>query len=128
MELQASFKELFCEYYGYRQREYEARALFRLIHREARLLAVLIWKIHPDFFKVDLQILQDLGAETSRQQILQAARRIEQDYRDKNSFGWFRQIFQLWISPEQVTYTAMRLCPMSTGRIMASSQERAFAS
>src|SRR5262245_58117910 len=108
-----SFKELFCAHYCCVESEYEVQALLRLIHREAQTLARLVWKLNPAFFSVDYDILQMLGVENSRDAVLQRARRIEREYRARNHFGWVRQVCLLWISPEQVIYTGMRLWPKS---------------
>jgi hypothetical protein len=109
----ASFRELFCRYYHCRTSEYELQALFRLVHRDAQTLARMIWKVNPAFFSADFEILNLLGTKTSREEVLSAAQSLESEYRDRTSFGCVRRAFNLWLSPDQVIYTAVRLWPSS---------------
>jgi hypothetical protein len=56
-----TFKEAFCERYGYASEAYEGAVFRRCVFRHAWILAVLICWVAPETFQEDFDLIREVG-------------------------------------------------------------------
>ena len=71
------FDIMFCQAFGCDISEFYERAFWRLLYSHAKLPALLIRKVHPTFFKADVEFLEDLGRSTDMREANMSAVRFQ---------------------------------------------------
>lgn len=95
-----SFRSLFCEAYGCAPDDFEQQLFRRCLYRPLAPLALLIARLKPAFFHEDLSFLREVGAATSRSEVVSELNRFYgRNLRDKN---WIRKLLAIRVSGKRV--------------------------
>jgi hypothetical protein len=98
--MKRSFKSLFCEAYDCPAQEFEQRLFRRCVHRPALPLALIISRLRPEFFREDLGFLREVGAATTRSEVVGELNRFYgRNVRDRN---WVRTTLGIRVSGKHV--------------------------
>lgn len=106
-----SFQDRFCEYYHCSHQAFPSEALIRLIHHRGMRLASVLWRIRPQLFRADLEILRKIGAERSRKSARWERSRIEMEYRSRNQLGLLRSGLNVRICEERLLQLVDQVWP-----------------
>ena len=104
---QPSFERLFCERFGYLYTQYENRAFRELLHGHAKIIAVALRRLKPNFFAEDLKFIRYLGQATD----LRDANASVADFQESNaaSRNFWRRVMKIRVSGRKATELARPL-------------------
>jgi hypothetical protein len=98
--MKQSFRSLFCEAYGCAPDEFEQRLFQRCLYRPIVPVAWIILRVSPAFFREDLVFLREVGAATSRSEVVGELNRFYgRNIRDRN---WLRKQLAIRVSAKRV--------------------------
>jgi len=104
-----TFRERFCERFEVADSDFENAALLRLLHPPWDRWALPLARRFPNWFKTDLQIIQELGRIDRMNNVISAARGIRNDYADRGDFSLSRRFLKRRLSSARI-FEATRQC------------------
>ena len=98
--MRQSFKSLYCQHYACALEDYDRRLFRSCLHRHALPFASILRRFRPAFFREDLDFIRDVGAASSRSEVICELNRFYgRNMRDRN---WMRRLFGLRLSGKRV--------------------------
>ncbi len=102
-----TFRNLFCQRFQCPLEEFEHQIFSRCLYRHALLLAGLLSKLGPGFFREDFGLIADLATASSHAEVRMELDRFRgRNLRDRN---WLRKRLSLRISGERVLRLSRKL-------------------
>ena len=80
------FKTVFCEVYRCSPEKFARRLFWMSLHRRALPFAPFFLLVRPSFFRLDLQLMEEIGLADSHNEFMSAINGFRQDCQDKRRF------------------------------------------
>jgi hypothetical protein len=81
-----TFKTLYCEVFRCRSEQFVQKLLWRSLHLRALPVALILKLIRPRFFRLDIQLIEEIGEAQGAMDVMAAINGFRQDCRSNNSF------------------------------------------
>ena len=102
-----TFRETFCEHYRCPESQYVRKAFRKCLYRRALLLAPLLELLWRDFFQVDLDAIERLGAAQSWKELNTELRAFQSNSQLRGRL--LRSQFRLRVSGNRIRRLAVQL-------------------
>lgn len=105
----ANFREAFCARYSCKPSHYARKVFWKCLHRHALIPVLFTGGIEPERFQRDLEVVHQLGAASTTQELEQ----ILNDFSSVNRLerGFFRRVLRFRVSGERIAALFRELAP-----------------
>ncbi len=99
---QKDFQNKFCQYFGVKEENFERHVLQLCLHPPWCMIAVWLFRVRPQIFSTDVQIVRQLGRVTSGANFVAEVRDLRTDYARHRDFGFAHRHLRRRLSTERL--------------------------